>query len=121
MIVRTKLLKRLVVVAAVASMAVPALAASLSGQEGAVKHRVMFTMDMVGGCAKMWQRYVAASGHSAFAVTPTSPTSEGFICGANFNAGSQAAAEKTALGQCNAGLKRWKINAVRLCVISASK
>lgn len=120
MILMKALTKRLVIAAAVAGMAAPALAASLSGQEGTVKHRVMFTLDMVGGCGKMWKQYVAASGHSAYAVTPLSPTSEGFIC-AIAGASTQAAAEKGAIAKCNAGLKRWKIDAVRLCVISASK
>lgn len=98
----------------------PAVAASLSGQEGDVRRKMMFTTMMTGGCGKMWQRYVAASGHSAYAVTPSAYV-ESFICGAAFNAGSKQAAERQALEQCRAGLKRYKSEAIRLCEIAASK
>jgi len=96
------------------------VAASLSGQEGEVRRKIMFSAMMTGGCGKMWQRYVAAAGHSAYAATP-SVGIEAFICGAAFNAGSKQAAERRALEQCRAGLKRYKTSAVHLCEIAASK
>lgn len=98
----------------------PATGASLSGQEGEVRRKIMFPTMMTGGCGNMWQRYVAAAGHSAYAATP-SVGIEAFICGAVFNAGSKQAAERRALEQCQAGLKRYKTSAVHLCEIAASK
>jgi hypothetical protein len=96
-----------------------ASAASLAGSEGDVRSRPDFGDS--GPCHKIWKQYVAASGHSSYATTPYSRMSEAIICGGSINAGSKAAAETKALAQCNAGLKRWKVNAVRNCKVAASK
>ena len=98
----------------------PAAGASLSGQAGVVRRRILFTTMITGGGGKLWQRYGAAGGHSAYAATP-SVDIEAFICGAALNAGSKQAAERRALEQCRAGLKRFKTSAVPLCEIAASK
>ena len=97
-----------------------ATAASLTGSEGDVRSRP-YLGDSTGGCTKVWKQYVAASGHSAYATTPYSRMAEAIICGSSINAGSKAAAEARALDQCNAGLKHWKMSAVRKCALSASK
>lgn len=102
------------------SLAVPAIAGSLAGNEGEVRRRPYFTMG-AGGCHNIWKRYVAAQGHSAYAITPQSRGVEGTICGAHFNAGSQQAAERKALVSCRGGLKRYKVSAVGDCEIAASK
>lgn len=109
-----------VLLAAMIAASGPAAGASLSGREGDARRKIMFSAMMTGGCGTMWQRYVAAAGHSAYAATP-SVGIEAFICGAAFNAGSKQAAERRALEQCRAGLKRYKTSAVRLCEIAASK
>jgi hypothetical protein len=102
-------------------MASPAAAGSLSGDTGQVRWTPFFVRGTTGGCQSMWERYVKASGHSAYAMTPQSWSVEGSICGAAYNAGSKSAAESRALSQCEAGLKRWKMNVQRRCEIAASK
>lgn len=47
----------------------PRKSGGLAGSEGAVKRKLMFLADWQGGCGAMYKRYVAASGHSAFAAT----------------------------------------------------
>ena len=98
----------------------PAAGASLSGQEGEGRRILLFTTFLTGGCRILSHVFGPAGGHSAYAATP-SVDIEAFICGAALNAGSKQAAERRALEQCRAGLKRFKTSAVPLCEIAASK
>ena len=91
----------------------------LSGDVGDVRYGVAFLEGMVGGCKKAYDRYVRASGHSAYASTPMY-ASEAFHCGTAMNAGSQKAAEKAALGLCESAKKRYKVVSGP-CLIYASK
>jgi hypothetical protein len=102
-----------------AALAGFANAASLAGSKGDVRSRP--NLGDTGPCRKAWEQYVAASGHSAYATTPYSRMVEAIICGSHINASSKVAAETNALANCNAGLKRWKMNVVRSCAIAASK
>lgn len=111
----------LVVVTTVATPSGVVSAASLAGNTGDVRHKPFFPFDATGGCKDAWKKYVASSGHAAYATTPYSNTAEAVMCGASFNAGSQAAAEGRALASCENALKRYKLTAVRKCEIAASK
>ena len=91
----------------------------LSGDVGDVRYGVAFLEGMVGGCKKAYDRYVRASGHSAYASTPMY-ASEAFHCGTAMNAGSQKAAEKAALGLCESAKKRYKVVSGP-CLVYASK
>lgn len=96
--------------------------AGLSGSEGTVKKKVMFLISEEGGCAGLYKRYVDASGHSAYAATANDYFSgDGYVCGAGYNAASQAAAEREAIASCNSGLKKFKGYFIRKCEIYASK
>jgi len=99
----------------------PVAAAPLAGYAGEVRWKPFFDSDGTGGCPKIWNQYVAASSHAAYASTPDSHTAEAVICSAALGAGSKAAAETKALAQCEAGLDRWKVTVVRNCMIAASK
>jgi len=109
--------------AAILALAAPAMAGgSLAGQVGVERHHVFFpTFGSEGGCQKMYQAYVAAGGHSAYASTISGPQVEYFVCGAGINSGSQAAAEKRAMASCDAALKKYKVKLVGGCDIVASK
>ena len=86
-----------------------ASAANLSGQEGDVRRKVMYMRDMTGGCSGLHKKYIAASGHSAFAATTIHYwVGPAHVCGASFNAGSQKAAEQKAMASCQAALKKYK-------------
>lgn len=101
-------------------LASPAFAASLAGEKGDVRRSPFFSPYATGGCKSAWKKYVAASGHSAYAMTLRSPAGTS-ICGAAYNAGSQQAAESRALASCQGGLKRYKVGVVGKCEIAASK
>ena len=86
-----------------------ASAANLSGQEGDVRRKVMYMNNVSGGCASIFKRYIAASGHSAFAATTIHYwVGPGHVCGISINAGSQKAAEQRAMASCQAALKKYK-------------
>lgn len=91
----------------------------LSGKLGDVRHSVLFLAGMIGGCKSAYDQYVRASGHSAYASTPMYETEE-FHCGAAMNAGSQKAAEKTALESCERAKRKYKL-ATGPCIIYMSK
>lgn len=94
----------------------------LAGSEGDVKRKLMFLADWQGGCGAMYKRYVAASGHSAFAATTVDYFSgSGFVCGAGYNAGSQGKAEAVAMAQCKEARQRYKVEQIGSCVVYASK
>jgi hypothetical protein len=98
-------------------------ARGLAGSEGDVKRKIMFPADWVGGCKGVYQRYVAASGHSAFTATIVDYFyGGGFVCGSGFNAPSQAEAERRALAQCEAARKQYKgVEPIGRCFVYASK
>lgn len=100
----------------------PALAAeSLAGKVGTKRSSVYFPQGMEGGCAKAYKDYVAAAGHSAYASTMNGPGIYNFVCGARTNVGSQAAAEKAAVADCEAGRKKYKVKFIGGCKVVASK
>lgn len=91
----------------------------LSGAVGDVRYGVTFIESVVGGCKNAYEKYVRASGHSAYASTPMYETEE-FHCGAAMNAGSQKAAEKAALESCESAKRQYKV-VTGPCQIYASK
>lgn len=100
----------------------PRRSGGLAGSEGDVKRKLMFLADWRGGCGAMYKRYVAASGHSAFAATTVDYFGgSGFVCGAGYNSGSQGRAEAVAMAQCNQARKRYKVEQIGPCAIYASK
>jgi hypothetical protein len=100
---------------------------SLAGSEGQVKRKVMFTAFQEGGCKGLYQNYVRAAGHSAYAGTAVDYGGESSsVCSTGLNAGSQAAAEKRAMAECANAVRRFKAQnkSMRLigdCMIYASK
>ncbi|MBX9450791.1 MAG: hypothetical protein KL801_02765 [Mesorhizobium sp.] len=95
---------------------VAAIAESLAGSAGQVRHRPRF-MDSEGVCQDVYK----ASGHSAYAQTHLSFNVEAFFCGHSFNAPSQKVAEERALENCNAAFKYYKLSSAGRCTIYASK
>ena len=96
-------------------------AESLAGSKGHVHFPVYTAPGSTGGCGKHYREYVAARGHSAYAMTPFNWATEFTICGASLNAPSQQAAEARALKSCQAGQKKWKVSTAGTCSIAASK
>lgn len=99
-----------------------ATAASLAGSKGDVR----FNPTLPGGakdeCTKAFKAYVAAGGHSAYATTAFVRVMDGYIiCGAHLNAQSQKAAEQLALKSCQATRSHYKVAAMGVCEIAASK
>jgi hypothetical protein len=90
----------------------------LSGDAGHVRRQMM---PGDGGCGKMYKRYVAAGGHSAFAATASGWAIEFSICGMALNAGSKAQAEKRAMETCDRGRKKYKVETIGRCEVYASK
>lgn len=105
---------------AVTMLSGPVFAASLAGDKGDVRRSPFFSAYATGGCGKAWKKYIAASGHSAYALTQRSR--EGYtLCGAAYGAGTQQAAEGRALASCEAARKKFKVGVVGRCEIGASK
>lgn len=74
-----------------------------------MRRKVIYPLDMDGGCGKLHKQYIAASGHSAFAATTIHyDIGPGHVCGASLNAGSKKAAEAQAMARCTAGIKKFK-------------
>jgi hypothetical protein len=96
-------------------------AESLAGSKGHVRFPVYIAPGSVGGCGQDYRNYIAARGHSAYAMTPFTPSVEYMICGSSLNASSQKVAEAKALQACQAGLKKYKVATTGLCGIAASK
>ncbi len=101
----------------------PRKSGGLAGSEGDVKRRIMFTGFTQGGCKGLYQRYVAASGHSAYSATTIDYFYGGaFICAAGLNAGSQAEAERRAVAECKRSREKYKTaQPSGPCVVYASK
>jgi hypothetical protein len=94
---------------------------ALAGSKGHVHFPVFFAPDTTGGCGKRYQNYVAAGGHSAYAMTPFNWATEYTICGSYLNAPSQQAAESMALKSCQTAQKKYKVQTAGTCGIAASK
>jgi hypothetical protein len=94
---------------------------SLAGSAGEERRKVRFAYGTTGGCKSGYEKYVAASGHSAYAATPDGWRAEHIVCGWTMNAPSKAAAEKQALKTCNEGLRKYKVKTIPLCELAASK
>ncbi|MEZ5813088.1 MAG: hypothetical protein R3D45_16900 [Rhizobiaceae bacterium] len=93
------------------------LAGGLSGNRGTLRAMGQYP---AGGCSKLFDRYVAASGHSAYATTVVSQYSAA-VCGIALNKRSKADAEKAALKACQQGDKKWKVEQLGGCYLGASK
>ena len=96
-------------------------AESLAGSKGHVRFPVYSAPGSTGGCGKNCRDYIAARGHSAYAMTPFNWATEFTICGSSLNAPSQQAAEAKALQSCESGRKKWKVSTAGVCSIAASK
>ncbi|QKD04693.1 hypothetical protein EB235_27050 [Mesorhizobium loti R88b] len=96
-------------------------AESLAGSKGHVRFPVFRSPGTTGGCGKNYDRYIAARGHSAYAMTPFNWSAEYTMCGVSLNAPSQQAAEAKALELCKSGLKKWKVSTAGACSVAASK
>ncbi len=124
-----KVLTSLVVIA-VATVAAPltslpdldsahAQKASLAGKKGKVRRRLP---NGRGACPDAVREYIAASGHSAYASTPSNDWgAEGYICSVAVNRKSIKQAEALALRGCENGTKKWKYAYGGKCEIHASK
>lgn len=107
--------------AALAASLVQAQAGSLAGDKGDVRRAPRFGTMVHGPCEGGYDRYVAASGHSAYVSTPDGYGNEHFICSWRLNFPSKAAAEEMALKDCEAGLKKYKVPIFGRCAVLASK
>ncbi|WP_352782798.1 hypothetical protein [Mesorhizobium sp. M0643] len=96
-------------------------AESLAGSKGDSRFPVYFAPGTIGGCGKNYKDYVAAGGHSAYAMTPFNWATEFTICGAYLNATSQKAAEALALKSCQSARSKYKVTTAGACAIAASK
>lgn len=101
----------------------PRRSGGLAGSEGDVKRKIMFTGFTQGGCKGLYKRYVAASGHSAYAATTVDYFAGGaYVCAAGLNAGSQAEAERRAMAECKRSREKYKTaQPSGPCVVYASK
>lgn len=90
----------------------------LAGQSGNVRKRGPRGRNP---CAKAYNNYIAASGHSAYAQTPSRGYAGGGICGAAYNGRSIEIAEKAAMHNCLRGMKKYKFEVHGKCAIFASK
>jgi hypothetical protein len=99
-----------------------AQAQSLSGQKGDVRYRVQFP-NPKDACKKAYDAYVAASGHSAYAQTPSGrfANAEAFFCAVVRNAPSQKAAEERVLVDCKRTGEKYKVKTAGRCEVYASK
>ncbi|MCP4318637.1 MAG: hypothetical protein GY789_22225 [Hyphomicrobiales bacterium] len=92
---------------------------SLTGKRGNVRRNLPRGH---GECGRAVDRYIAASGHSAYASTSFSYFDEkGVICSTGLNYKSVQQAEATALRGCKAGIIKWKHHHSGECEIHASK
>jgi hypothetical protein len=96
-------------------------AESLAGSKGNIHFPVYISPGSTGGCGKHYGEYIAARGHSAYAMTPFNWATEFTICGIALNAPSEQAAQARALQSCESGRKKWKISTAGVCGVAASK
>ena len=102
-------------------------ASSLAGSEGTVKRKILFHSTTEGECQPQYRKYVAASGHSAYAATALDHFYGGFFaCAAFLNAPSKAEAERRAVELCKSVITQTKAHnksAAFLgpCLVHASK
>ncbi|RAZ93004.1 hypothetical protein DPM33_03915 [Mesorhizobium hawassense] len=96
-------------------------AETLSGSKGNIHFPVYISPGSTGGCGKHYGEYIAARGHSAFAMTPFNWATEFTICGIAINAPSEQAAKARALQSCESGRKKWKVSTAGACGVAASK
>ncbi len=97
--------------------ATSAYAKDLSGDKGKMRAMGDHPRD---GCAKFFKRYIAASGHSAYATTVTGQGS-GAICAISLNKRSIEQAEREAIKACESGDNYWKVEQLGGCYVGASK
>ena len=98
------------------------LAGSLSGSVGDKRFSPVLPSSLKDPCNKAYKAYIAAGGHSAYATTGFIRVMDGYVlCGANYNAPSQKAAEDLAMKSCQSGLAHYKVAAGSQCQIAASK
>jgi hypothetical protein len=107
--------------AAVVSPLAAAQAGSLAGSEGQVKRKHVFDNLEYGPCKNGYRQYVAASGHSAYASSPSGFGNEVYVCSWRLNFATKAKAEAAAMADCKAGVKKWKDEVFGPCEIIASK
>lgn len=96
-------------------------AGSLAGSEGEVRRRHIFHNLETGPCKDGYKQYVAASGHSAYASSPSGFGNEAYLCSWRLNLASKAKAEEAAMNDCKAGVKRHKGQVFGPCEVIASK
>ena len=97
-----------------------ASAESLAGQVGDQRYSTSFAYSK-GPCEKVFQDYVKAAGHSAYAQTHRGRMTEAVFCGRAYNAPSQKEAERRALDNCQSVFKKYKVKTTGPCSIYASK
>jgi hypothetical protein len=107
--------------AATVSSLAAAQAGSLAGSEGEVKRRHIFDNLEYGPCKNGYRQYVAASGHSAYASSPSGFGNEAYVCSWRVNLATKAKAEAAAMADCQAGLRKYKGDVFGPCGIVASK
>lgn len=96
-----------------------ASAQSLAGQVGDKRYPVRFP-NSKDQCAVAYRKYVAHGGHAAYAQNSISFGAEAFFC--SIAAGrTKEAAEKTAIANCSALGKRYKMRTMGRCQVYASK
>lgn len=97
-------------------------AASLAGSVGDKRFSPTLSGRATDPCTKAYKAYIAASGHSAYATTSFVRVRDGYIlCGSNYNAQSQKAAEDLAMRSCQSARAHYKVAAGGYCQIAASK
>jgi hypothetical protein len=111
----------LAILAASILVAGPVQAESLAGKIGKKRYPVQFPVGMKGPCQQVYEAYIAAPGHSAYAQTPLSYSVEAFFCGRAFNAPSQKEAERRALADCNSVGTKYKLKVAGACAVYVSK
>ncbi len=98
------------------------MAGSLAGSVGDKRFPPALSLDPKQPCTKAYNAYIAASGHSAYATTAYVRVMDGYVlCGANYNARSQKAAEDLAMKSCQSARAHYKVAAGSECQIAASK
>lgn len=86
-----------------------------------MRRKPRFGMMVHGPCEGGYNRYIAASGHSAYVSTPDGYGNEYFICSSRVNLASKAQAEAAAMKDCEAGRKKYKVAIFGRCEVLASK
>lgn len=121
-IVARAVLASAVVVSAILSTGL-AQAESLAGKVGDKRYAVRHSDHPQDQCGRAYKRYVAASGHSAYAQTPfvSGMTADAFFCATALNVSSQKVAKERALADCKAVVKKYRMKAGGACEVYVSK